>query len=90
MGYHIWINCGFSTDILYEADSQIGEFHLYRDYDKSNPRIQIGIRNVAIRRLTGRQMDEPSLSCVTPLLGFNVQRPPDLASSIVFPFLRPL
>jgi hypothetical protein len=62
MVYHIWINCGFSTDILYEADSQIGEFHLYWDYDKSNPRIQIGIRNVVIRRLTGRQMDEPSLS----------------------------
>ena len=31
------------TGIVYEDDSQIGELHLYRDYDKKRPRIEIGI-----------------------------------------------
>jgi Holliday junction resolvase RusA-like endonuclease len=31
------------TGIVYEDDSQIAELHLYRDYDKANPRLEVVI-----------------------------------------------
>lgn len=31
------------SGIVYEDDSQIGELHLYRDYDKTRPRIEITV-----------------------------------------------
>jgi Holliday junction resolvase RusA-like endonuclease len=33
------------TGIVYEDDSQIAELHLYRDYDKARPRIEIEVVN---------------------------------------------
>lgn len=31
------------TGIVYEDDSQIAELHLYRDYDKAEPRIEVSV-----------------------------------------------
>ena len=31
------------SGIVYEDDSQIGELHLYRDYDKLKPRIELEV-----------------------------------------------
>ena len=31
------------TGIVYEDDSQIGELHLYRDHDKTRPRIEVTV-----------------------------------------------
>jgi Holliday junction resolvase RusA-like endonuclease len=32
------------SGIVYNDDSQIGELHLYRDYDKTNPRIEVTVQ----------------------------------------------
>jgi crossover junction endodeoxyribonuclease RusA len=34
------------TGILYEDDSQINELHLYKGYDKKNPRVEIDIEEL--------------------------------------------
>jgi Holliday junction resolvase RusA-like endonuclease len=35
------------SGIVYDDDSQIGELHLYRDYDKSKPRIEVLVQRGA-------------------------------------------